>query len=170
MLTAWAAKDVRIKLHQNIVDTADERFAVKVDGEMKAYARSLCSSDWCWQQDIDEVVHEDDAPKIKGLAANLPKAIHLVALPVIEYWGDKGKVRVDVILLLVILVLGAGVILNLFLKELHQKQPSDAGTHSGGGQLQQRCQACTRDLAGSGSTASVGAKRARAECPFYQLW
>lgn len=96
MLTAWAAKDVRIKLHQNIVDTADERFAVKVDGEMKAYARSLCSSDWCWQQDIDEVVHEDDAPKIKGLAANLPKAIHLVALPVIEYWGDKGKVRVDV--------------------------------------------------------------------------
>ena len=26
----------------------------------------------------------------------MPKAIHLIALPVIEYWGDKGKVRVDI--------------------------------------------------------------------------
>ena len=96
MLQEWAERDSRIKLHQNIVDTKDPRFAVKVDGEMKAYARNLCESDWCWQQDIDEVVHQDDALKIKGFAANLPKAIHLVALPVIEYWGDKGKVRVDV--------------------------------------------------------------------------
>jgi len=96
MLTEWADRDSRIKLHQKVVDTSDKRFAVKVDGEMKAYARNLCSGDWCWQQDIDEVVHQDDAVKIKGFAANLPKAIHLVALPVIEYWGDKGKVRVDV--------------------------------------------------------------------------
>lgn len=96
MIKEWSEKEKRIKLFQKIVDTKDPRFAVKVDGEMKAYARSLCSSDWCWQQDIDEVVHENDAPKIKSFAANLPKAIHLVALPVIEYWGDKGKVRVDV--------------------------------------------------------------------------
>ena len=96
MLQEWAERDSRIKLHQNIVDTKDPRFAVKVDGEMKAYARNLCKGEWCWQQDIDEVVHQDDALKIKGFAANLPKAIHLVALPVIEYWGDKGKVRVDV--------------------------------------------------------------------------
>jgi glycosyltransferase involved in cell wall biosynthesis len=96
MLQEWAAKEEKIKLYQKLVDTSDERFAVKVDGEMKAYARSLCTSDWCWQQDIDEVVHQNDAPKIKGFAANLPKPMHLVALPVIEYWGDKGKVRVDV--------------------------------------------------------------------------
>jgi len=96
MLQEWSERDDRIKLHQNIVDTKDPRFAVKVDGEMKAYARNLCEGDWCWQQDIDEVVHQDDALKIKGFAANLPKAMHLVALPVIEYWGDKGKVRVDV--------------------------------------------------------------------------
>lgn len=96
MLEEWAKKDSRIKLHQKIVDTKDPRFAVKVDGEMKAYARSFCKSDWCWQQDIDEVVHQDDAPKIKAFAANLPKAMHLISLPVIEYWGDKGKVRVDV--------------------------------------------------------------------------
>lgn len=96
LLQEWAYEDSRIKLHQNIIDTKDPRFAVKVDGEMKAYARNFCLGDWCWQQDIDEVVHQDDAVKIKGFAANLPKAMHLVALPVIEYWGNKGKVRVDV--------------------------------------------------------------------------
>jgi len=96
LIREWSLKDPRIKLHQKVIDTSDERFAVKVDGEMKAYARSLCTSSWCWQQDIDEVVHENDAPKIKTFAANLPKGMHLVALPVIEYWGDKGKVRVDV--------------------------------------------------------------------------
>jgi len=96
LIREWSLKDPRIKLHQKVIDTSDERFAVKVDGEMKAYARSLCTSAWCWQQDIDEVVHENDAPKIKTFAANLPKGMHLVALPVIEYWGDKGKVRVDV--------------------------------------------------------------------------
>jgi glycosyltransferase involved in cell wall biosynthesis len=95
-LQEWSKEDERIKLHQKNLDTQDERFAVKVDGLLKAHARSLCQSDWCWQQDIDEVVHESDAPKIKSLAANLPKALHLLALPVIEYWGDKGKVRVDV--------------------------------------------------------------------------
>ena len=96
MLKEWSLREPRIKLYQNIVDTKDPRFAVKVDGEMKAYARSLCSSNWCWQQDIDEIVHQDDAPKIKPFAANLPKAMHLVALPVTEYWGNKGKVRVDI--------------------------------------------------------------------------
>jgi len=96
MLEAWAEKDKRIKIHQNKLDVKDPRFAIKVDGEMKAYARSFCQYDWCWQQDIDEVVHENDAPKIKSLAANMPKAVHLLALPVVEYWGNKGKVRVDV--------------------------------------------------------------------------
>ena len=96
LLKEWAKEEDRIKLFQRTIDMKDPNFAVKSDGDMKAYARSFCKSDWCWQQDIDEVVHEKDAPKIKGFAANLPKAIHLVALPVIEYWGDKGKVRVDV--------------------------------------------------------------------------
>ena len=96
MLNEWSKNENRIKVYQKILDVNDSRFAVKVDGEMKAYARSLCSHDWCWQQDIDEVVHENDAPKIKNLAANIPKSIHLLALPVVEYWGNKGKVRVDV--------------------------------------------------------------------------
>jgi glycosyltransferase involved in cell wall biosynthesis len=96
LLKEWALKEKKIKLHQKIIDIKDHNFASKIDGEMKGYARSLCTSDWCWQQDIDEVVHEDDAVKISKFAANLPKAIHLVCLPVIEYWGHKGKVRVDV--------------------------------------------------------------------------
>lgn len=96
LLSEWASKEDRILLSQKIIDTDDPRFAIKSDGLMKAHARSLCTLDWCWQQDIDEVVHELDAIKIKEFASNLPKSIHLIALPVIEYWGDKGKVRVDV--------------------------------------------------------------------------
>ncbi len=95
-LQEFAKLDDRIKLSQQSHDVKDPRFAIKVDGEMKAYARSLCTSDWCWQQDIDEVVHEEDGDKIKHIVSTMPKSLHLLALPVIEYWGDKGKVRVDV--------------------------------------------------------------------------
>ena len=34
--------------------------------------------------------------KIKNLASKIPQTIDLVCLPVIEFWGDKGKVRIDV--------------------------------------------------------------------------
>ena len=71
------------------------RFAV-FDGLQKAYARSLCTSDWCWQQDSDEIVHEDDYLKVKTLMKKMPKALELMALPVVEYWGSTEKVRVDV--------------------------------------------------------------------------
>tara|TARA_R110002124_G_scaffold245543_4_gene410734 strand:- start:6525 stop:8447 length:1923 start_codon:yes stop_codon:yes gene_type:complete len=94
-LLAWGKEEDKLIVKQISRDWNSERFSV-FDGLQKAEARLLCTGDWCWQQDIDEVVHEVDAPKIKKLAANLPKAMHLLALPVIEYWGNKGKVRVDV--------------------------------------------------------------------------
>jgi hypothetical protein len=96
LLKSWSEKEEKLKVYQKSLNIEDSRFAVKSDGEMKAYARSKCNSDWCWQQDIDEVVHEEDAEKVKTFAAGLPKSIHLVALPVVEFWGNKGKVRVDV--------------------------------------------------------------------------
>jgi glycosyltransferase involved in cell wall biosynthesis len=94
-LIKWEATEEKLVVKQVKRDWNSERFSV-FDGLQKAEARSFCNSEWCWQQDIDEVVHEEDAPKIKKLAANLPKAVHLIALPVVEYWGNKGKVRVDV--------------------------------------------------------------------------
>ena len=66
------------------------------DGQQKAHARSLCKGDFCWQMDCDEVVHEEDCSKIRNLAAEIPRGVEIVSLPVIEFWSNAGKVRVDV--------------------------------------------------------------------------
>jgi len=62
----------------------------------KAEARRRCESDFVWQQDVDEVVRKEDWSKVRDLIANFPKAIPMLALPVIEYWGGFDKVRLDV--------------------------------------------------------------------------
>jgi hypothetical protein len=69
-----------------------------LDGQAKACSRSLCEGDALWQFDLDEVVHEDHVHLIKPLAQNLLdcKAVNLIALPVVEYWGRKGDVRIDI--------------------------------------------------------------------------
>ena len=66
------------------------------DGANKAMARTLCTGNWLWQQDVDEIVHEDDYKKIKSLCRQMPKSLKLLCLPVVEYWGPNKKVRVDV--------------------------------------------------------------------------
>lgn len=71
-------------------------FAVN-DGKLKALARSMCTSDFCWQQDSDEILPAEDGQKVFTILERLPKAgKYTVALPIIEYWGLQGKVRVDV--------------------------------------------------------------------------
>ena len=88
-------KNEKLLIHQQTRDWNHTRFAV-FDGLQKSLARALCTGEFCWQQDCDEVVHTDDYSKIKELAANLPKNVDLVALPVIEFWGGKEKVRIDI--------------------------------------------------------------------------
>lgn len=66
------------------------------DGEQKALARSMCTGEFCWQMDSDEVVHEDDAHKIYDLCLKFPTNVDVLSLPVIEYWGGPSKVRLDV--------------------------------------------------------------------------
>lgn len=87
--------DPRVKPFQFTRDWDDKRFAL-FNGQQKAEARKKCTGEFCWQVDIDEVVHEDDALKIIDLAKNFPKGVDLIALPVIEYWGGNDKIRVDV--------------------------------------------------------------------------
>jgi|GEM_PF-1720599 len=87
--------DHRIKLKIIERDWNDARFAV-FDGLQKAEARAMCTSDFLWQMDSDEIVHEDDYARITELAKKFPKGIDLIALPVVEYWGSQDKVRVDV--------------------------------------------------------------------------
>ena len=46
--------------------------------------------------DADEILHEDDYEQVRQIIRNFPKMVDIVALPIIEYWGSKEKVRVDI--------------------------------------------------------------------------
>lgn len=94
-LLSLAEKEKRLKLHQQKRDWSHKRFAV-FDGQQKALARALCTSEFCWQMDSDEIVHESDYDKIKNIVKHATKNVTMVALPVIEYWGCPDKVRVDI--------------------------------------------------------------------------
>ena len=94
-LEEMAKENEKLLIEKRERDWNHPRFAI-FDGLQKAYARSLCCGEWCWQQDSDEIVHEKDYNKIKDLTLQVPKSIHLLALPVVEYWGSSEKVRVDV--------------------------------------------------------------------------
>jgi len=89
-------EDGRLKVYQNPVDTDSPSFAYESDGKLKATARELCTLEYCWQMDADEVVHEDDYPKIRNLLRSFPRYADIVSLPVIEYWGSTEKVRMDI--------------------------------------------------------------------------
>lgn len=85
------------KLHviENRRDWSHKRSAV-FDGDQKAVARSHCTGDLCWQMDVDEIIHQNDYSKIRELLEKVHKSHQLIALPVIEFWGNKGKVRIDI--------------------------------------------------------------------------
>ncbi len=94
-LQEWAAEDTRLVVKQLARDWNDKRFAL-FNGQQKAAARTLCTKEWCWQVDIDEVVHESDYDKVRKLLRQIPKPVKLISLPVTEYWGGSEKVRVDI--------------------------------------------------------------------------
>jgi glycosyltransferase involved in cell wall biosynthesis len=84
-----------IKIFQHKIDFSHKRFAVQ-DGLQKARARKECQYEFCWQQDSDERISEFATKKIPSLCQQFPRFIDVVALPVIEYWGAHGKIRMDV--------------------------------------------------------------------------
>ncbi len=83
--------DDRVKLFTRKWDWSEPA----MDGMQKAYARAMCSHEFLWQQDADEIVHEKDYEKIKKLVKRFPKDTNLLSLPVVELWGSKGDVRTD---------------------------------------------------------------------------
>lgn len=89
-----AKADSRVKVHVEAKDWSHPRFAV-FDGTQKALARSLCTKDFCWQQDSDEVMHPADGPKVREIVSKFPPAMSILALPVIEFWGGRDKIRID---------------------------------------------------------------------------
>ena len=94
-LSKLAEEDARIKVAIRKCDWTHPRHAV-FDGMQKAAARAMCTKEFCWQMDCDEIVHEDDATKVAELVRVLPKDVHVLSLPVIEYWCGSNKVRADV--------------------------------------------------------------------------
>ena len=94
-LIELSENDPRLKPFQHVRDWNDKRFAL-FNGQQKAVARERCTGDFCWQVDIDEVIHESDYEKVKSLAKNFSRGVDIIALPVVEFWGRDGRVRVDV--------------------------------------------------------------------------
>lgn len=69
-----------------------------MDGMQKAFGRAMTTvgpDDFLWQQDADEVVHEDDYGKVRKMADRFPSDVDLIHLPVVELWGVKDNVRTD---------------------------------------------------------------------------
>ena len=85
----------RLKVHVVERDWSDPRSAL-FDGMQKAEARKRCTGDFVWQMDVDELVRKEDWKKVRELVGNFPKAVPMLSLPVVEYWGGLDKVRLDV--------------------------------------------------------------------------
>jgi glycosyltransferase involved in cell wall biosynthesis len=94
-LEALEALGDKVKVKVVPRDWNHPRHAV-FDGMQKAEARAMCTGDFCWQMDSDEIVHELHAPKVVDLCKKMPKGVDLVSLPVVEYWGGPDKVRLDI--------------------------------------------------------------------------
>jgi len=94
-LEKWASNEPKLKVYRADMQWDSKRFAV-FDGMLKAMARDACTMDYCWQMDSDEVVHEKDFENIKKIVSTFPPNVDLLALPVVEYWGGKDKVRMDI--------------------------------------------------------------------------
>lgn len=67
------------------------------DGLNKAFARSHCTGDYCIQLDVDEHFITTRAQletviQKSGMTDDVP----ILSLPVVEYWGGNGKVRIDI--------------------------------------------------------------------------
>ena len=94
-LQALQRESANLKIKQVKRDWGTKRHPV-FDGMQKAEARAMCTKEYCWQMDSDEIVHEDDGTKVRDLVRAMPPDIHVMSLPVVEYWGGSDKVRIDV--------------------------------------------------------------------------
>ena len=88
-----AIGDPRIKIIANRWDPDEPG----MDGIQKAFGRVMCdpAAEFLWQQDCDEIVHEEDYEKVLTAARSFPGDVSVMHLPVIELWGDDRHFRTD---------------------------------------------------------------------------
>ena len=87
-----------LKIHHENINWSAPNHGI-FDGQTKQLAREMCRGQYLWQCDSDEIVHEDHAPLIRPLIEQIGaqfQKVPVLALPVVEYWGGTGKVRIDV--------------------------------------------------------------------------
>jgi hypothetical protein len=95
MLQAWSRAEEKLHPTQIVRDWDSKRFAV-FDGAQKAEARKLCTKDFCWQMDADEIVPIAAASRVIEFCRSWPPLVDLVSLPIVEFWGSEQKARIDV--------------------------------------------------------------------------
>lgn len=88
----------KLKIHHENIDWKAPNHGI-FDGATKQMAREMCSGQFLLQFDVDEIFHEKHAglykPLIKNYGASWYK-VPIVSLPVVEYWGPSGQVRIDI--------------------------------------------------------------------------
>lgn len=96
-LTNKNKKKLRVIDATNLFDWKAKNHGI-FDGQTKALARNHCKSTFLFQFDVDEIVHEEDSHKVREfiIENDYLQNFPIVAFPVIEYWGSKGKVRMDI--------------------------------------------------------------------------
>lgn len=94
-LEELAKDNEKLRIYREVLDYDHPRFAV-FDGKLKAIARDKCTQEFCLQIDSDEIIPEVDGEKYLSIAKDFPSNIDLLALPVVEFWGSKEKIRMDI--------------------------------------------------------------------------
>ena len=94
-LLKLSSSNSKLKVHKIERDWSHKRHAV-FDGLQKAEARMLCTMEFCWQMDADEILPPWDGKKVLDLCKRMGSTTELISLPVVEYWGGAEKVRIDV--------------------------------------------------------------------------
>lgn len=97
-ISALAQKESRIKFVTSPVDFTQPRWAIHMDGYLKAKARAGCTGAYCWQTDTDEVVAPHDYERIRNLPVLLKDILSsypIIFLPMVEFWGSFDRIRAD---------------------------------------------------------------------------
>lgn len=94
ILQDMVEKEPRLDVISAEIDWKAPNYGI-YDGLTKAMARMYCTGDYLFQMDCDEVCQPGIRPKLEEIVGKNPDT-PLFALPVVEYWGSKEKIRVDV--------------------------------------------------------------------------